>query len=140
MDPERLQRVALELADAITAREEGRQVKLPVIQRSDAADLVGVMHAQLDDAITRRDAQVGSRMACTKGCNACCKFAVVVTEGEAVAVAEYVSRPEHADVRARFEAAYPAWRAKLGDLVDRAATARSGQGDDAYAWTLEVRR
>lgn len=138
MDLERLQRVALQLADAVTAREEGKRVKLPVIQRSDAAGLIGIMHAQLDDAISRRDAAVGNRMACTKGCNACCRFAVVVTEGEAIAVAEYLSRPENADARARFEGAYPAWRAALGDLVDRTAEARSGP--EAYQWTLAVRR
>jgi hypothetical protein len=135
-DPERLQRIALELADAVTAREEGRQVKLPVIQRADAAALTNMMHAQLDDAIRRRDAQIGSRMACGKGCNACCNSPVLTTEGEAVAIAEWLR--EHADVRARFEAAYPAWRDKLGELVGQANDERTPE--ETHAWCMRVQK
>jgi Fe-S-cluster containining protein len=135
-DPERLQRVAVALADAITAREEGRRVKLPVIQRADAAGLTGMLHAELDEAIARRDAYLGNRIACTMGCNACCHTAVVVTEGEAVAVAEWLKDPAHADARARFEHAYAKWRDTLGELVDHAG---DDHGDD-ITWSTAVRR
>ncbi len=131
-DPERLQRVALALADAITAREEGKTVRLPVLQRSDAAGLTHIMHAQLDEAIADRDTQLGSRLACHKGCDACCRAAVVVTEGEAIAVAEYLKEPAHAAARARFEHAYPTWRDSVGELVDNAS--------DDPAWADEVRK
>jgi Fe-S-cluster containining protein len=117
-DPERLQRVALALAQAVDAGERGNPVKLPVIQRGDAAGLINFMHAELDDAIARRDAQMGARIACHKGCNACCASPVLISEGEAVAVAEWLREPAHADVRARFEAAYSKWREQLGDLLD----------------------
>lgn len=133
-DPERLQRVALALADAITAREEGKQVRLPVLQRSDAAGLTSIMHAQLDDVIAQRDAYLGDRLACRKGCDACCRAAVVVTEGEAIAVAEWLSQPEHADARARFEHAYPKWRDALGELVDRPV-----DDQEDLAWSAAVR-
>ena len=83
MTAERLQRVAMELADAVSERK-----KLPVVQRADAAGLVGIMHAQLDAVIADRDREIGARMACHKGCSACCVSPVLVTEGEAVAVAE----------------------------------------------------
>jgi hypothetical protein len=76
------------------------------------------MHAQLDEAIARRDAEIGDRMACHHGCNSCCNSPVLVSEGEAIAISEWLR--DRADVRARFDAAYPAWRDKLGDL---------GQGD-----------
>jgi hypothetical protein len=135
-DPERLQRVAIELADAVSAREQGRHVKLPVIQRSDAAALTNIMNEQLDDAISRRDAEIGSRMACSKGCNSCCVSPVLITEGEAVTIVEWLRQPEHADVRARFEAAFPAWRDKLGDLLARSADQRSAE--ETRAWCLEV--
>lgn len=116
-DADRLQRVALALAEAVEAGEQGKKVKLPVIQRADAAGLINMMHAQLDDAISRRDAQIGGRMACRNGCNSCCTSTVLVSEGEAIAVAEWLRQPEHADVRARYESAYPQWRDTLGELV-----------------------
>jgi Fe-S-cluster containining protein len=137
-DPERIQRVAYALAEAVAAREQGKQVKLPVIQRADAAGLIGVMHAQLDDAISRRDAQIKARIACARGCNGCCRSAVLLTEGEAVAVAEWLRQPEHADARARFDAAYPAWRDALGDLVGQAGDQRDTE--QTRAWCLLVQQ
>jgi Fe-S-cluster containining protein len=135
---ERLQRVATELAEAVDAREQGQRVKLPVVQRADAAGLIGVMHAQLDDAIARRDAQLGSRMACHMGCNACCVSPVLVTEGEAVAVAEWLKLPENAAVRARYESAYGTWRAKLGDLVAEAGAPRDAAAN--LEWCNQARQ
>lgn len=137
-DVERLQHIALALADAIAAREDGKQVKLPVIQRGDAARLMHVMHAQLDHAIAQRTEQIGERLACTMGCNACCKSPVLVTEGEAIAIVEWLRDPEHADVRARFEAAYPRWRTTLGELVDQAGDPRLP--DQTKAWCLAVQQ
>jgi Fe-S-cluster containining protein len=138
IDPERLQRVATELANAVNEREQGRQVRLPVIQRADAAALTNLMHGQLDDAIARRDSEIGSRMACSKGCNSCCVSPVLITEGEAIAIAEWLREPEHADVRARFEAAYPAWRDQLGDLLAQNADQRSAE--ETRAWCLLVQQ
>ena len=135
-DPERLQRIATQLADAVNAREEGRQVRLPVIQRADAAAFVDFMHEQLDDAISRRDAEIGSRYACGKGCGNCCTSPVLVTEGEAVAIAEWLREPEHADVRARFEAAYTKWREKVGDLLPQMPDQRDQK--ETNAWCLRV--
>jgi Fe-S-cluster containining protein len=137
-DPERLQRVATELADAVSAREQGMRVKLPVIQRADAAALTNMMHAQLDDAIARRDAQIGERMACAKGCNRCCTSPVLITDGEAIAIVEWLRQPEHADVRARFEAAYPTWRDKLGELL--AQTVEQRDPEETRAWCLLVQK
>ena len=116
-DSDRLQRVAQALAEAIDARARGKKVSLPVIQPADAAGLMGIMYAQLDDAIARRDAQIGARMACHKGCSSCCTSTVLVTEGEAVAIAEWLRLPENADARTRFDAAYAAWSEQLGDLL-----------------------
>jgi hypothetical protein len=135
-DPERLQRVATELAEAMTAREQGKQVRLPVIQRADAAGLVNFMHGQLDDAIAERDAQIGARMACAKGCNRCCASPVLITEGEAVAIVEWLREPEQAVIRARYEAAYPTWRDKLGDLVAQSGDQRNA--DETRAWCVLV--
>ncbi|MGE5185204.1 MAG: SEC-C metal-binding domain-containing protein [Acidobacteriota bacterium] len=137
-DPERLQRVALGLAEAVAARADGKRVKLPVVPQADAAGLVGMMHAQLDDAISRRDAQIGKRMACHKGCSSCCVSPVLVTEGEAVAVAEWLREPANAPVRAHFDAAYVTWRDKLGALVAEASAPRDP--DENLEWCMKAKR
>ena len=137
-DEERLQRIALELADAVSAREQGKHVKLPVIRHTDAAALTNLMNAQLDEAIARRDAEIGARMACHKGCNHCCTSPVLTTEGEAVAIVEWLREPAHADVRARFEAAYPKWRNTLGELVAQAGDSRSAQ--ETKEWGMRVQK
>jgi hypothetical protein len=136
-DPERLRRVAGELAVAIAAGDTGKRVRLPVVQPADAAGLINVMHAALDDAITRRDEQIGARMACAKGCSSCCTSTILVSEGEAVAVAEWLRQPEHAEVRARFDAAYPRWRDTLGVLVGQGSTRTS---EDTQAWLANVQQ
>ena len=132
---ERLAQVARELADAASAPPgpDGRR-RLPVIQPRDAAGLVAVMHDQLDAAIDRREvaaAQQRMTIACKRGCNACCTTPVVVGEHEALAVAEWLRDPEHAPVRAAYEAAYPGWRAALGPLVEQIVEA--GASDQARA-------
>jgi hypothetical protein len=106
---ERLAQIARELADAASAAPgpDGRR-RLPVIQPRDAAGLVAVMHEQLDGAIDRREAAAQHQqmtIACKRGCNACCTTPVVVGEHEALAVAEWLRLPAHADVRAASEAA-----------------------------------
>lgn len=120
---ERLAEVAQELAAAASAAPgpDGRR-RLPVVQPRDAAGLVEIMHAQLDAAIERREAAAAQQqiaIACKRGCNACCTTPVVVGEHEALAVAEWLRLPAHAEVRARYEAAYPRWRAALGSLIEK---------------------
>lgn len=136
-DPERLQRVALSLAQAVEANEQGKKVRLPVIQRADAAGLTNMMHAQLDEVIAQRDVQIGGRMACARGCNSCCTSTVLVSEGEAIAVAEWLREPAHADVRARYEAAYPQWRDTLGELIGKASTRES---EGTHGWLEKVQQ
>src|SRR5512135_158518 len=136
--PERLQRVAIDLAEAVAARAEGKRVKLPVVQRADAAGLIGMMHAQLDEAIATRDAQIGKRMACHKGCSSCCVSPVLVTEGEAVAVAEWLRDPANHAVRAHFDAEYMTWSGKLGELVAEASEPRGS--DENLEWCMKAKR
>lgn len=136
-DPERLQRVAKSLADAINAGASGKKVKLPVIQRADAAGLIDMLHAQLDDAIARRDTEIGDRLACHKGCSACCRSSVLVTEGEAVAIAEWLRDPAHASERANFETRFVEWRERIGDLFGGGET---GDPDAHREWMANVQR
>lgn len=128
-DPERLQQVAAKLGMAIVEAERtGRRVRLPVVQPGDAAGLTMAMHEALDDAIDERGAQAaaeGLTIACSAGCSACCVSPVLVTEGEAVTVAEWLALPENASVRARFLRAYRDWRAGIADVLEPLTTASS---------------
>lgn len=136
-DRDRLDVVAQSIVDAVRAKARGATVALPVIQPADAAALTTIMHEQLDEAISRRDAEIGERMACYKGCNSCCVSPVLVTEGESVAIAEWLKAPENAAVRAAFEAAYVGWRDAIGDLAGQGETA----DQDAHrAWMTQVLR
>lgn len=124
-DVQRLGDVAEQLGKAI--RSEGR-VRLPVVQPADAAGLVMVMNTELDDAIDERTqaaTAAGHHIACSAGCSSCCVAPVLVTEGEAVTVAEWLKLPANAAVRERFVAAYPVWRQGLGASVDAIHRART---------------
>jgi Fe-S-cluster containining protein len=127
-DPERLARVANQLGEAVREAEQGGRVRLPVIQPSDAAGLVMVMHDELDQAIDERAAAAaaaGHHIACSAGCSSCCVAAVLVTEAEAVTVAQWLSEPENAATRAAFRSRYPAWRAALGSSINAIHEART---------------
>jgi Fe-S-cluster containining protein len=137
-DPERLGQVAAQLGAAI---REGGRVRLPVLQHADVAGIVMVMHAHLDEAVDERGAQAaaaGQHIACSAGCSSCCVSPLMVTEGEAVTVAEWLSLPEHADVRAQFLAAYPAWKAGIGDTAQ--ALQRAQTDEERRAAAIELKR
>lgn len=136
-DLERLERVTEQLGAAIREARAGRRVKLPVIQPADAAGLVMIMHDQLDAAIGERTAEAareGHVIACAPGCAACCAAPVVVSEAEAVAVAEWLAdQPELRDQLAR---AYPAWRAGAGALAAKLETVRDPDKHEALVREL----
>lgn len=140
-DLERLQRVAGELGAAINEPERGARVRLPVVQRADAAGLMMVMHDALDEAIADRAkaaAADGHHIACAVGCNACCTSPVLVGEAEAVTVAEWLAAPEHAEVRARFTRAYREWKVGAGAATGALRVARAK--DEQRAAALEYKR
>lgn len=134
-DPERLSRVADQLGTAVRDR-----VRLPVLQSADAAGLVMVMHAQLDDAIDERSAiaaSQGHHIACSAGCSSCCVAPVLVTEGEAVTVAEWLKLPDNAEVCARFTTMYPVWRRGIGSTAE--AMHRATTDEERRAAAIELK-
>jgi Fe-S-cluster containining protein len=140
-DPERLSRVAGEIGKAVQAAGHGLRVRLPVIQSADAAGLVMVMHAELDNAIEERSAAAaaeGQYIACSAGCSSCCVSPLLVTEGEAVTVAEWLKLPANAEVRAHFIAAYPAWRQRIGATAQ--AIERATTDEERRAAAIELKR
>lgn len=137
--PERLARVAAELGVAIRQARAGERVRLPVIQVAEAAGLVMVMHAKLDAVIAERSAEAATRglaIACSAGCSACCASPLLVSEGEAVAVAAWLG--EQPEVRARFAAAYPAWNRAVGTAGAALEQARTDGARHAAAKQLRA--
>jgi hypothetical protein len=59
------------------------------------------------------------KIACGPGCNACCGNFVRCSLPEALLVADWLDEPEHHEVRARFLAKLPAWRAAGGEELQR---------------------
>ena len=139
-DPERLQGIANALGAAVRDATAGKRVRLPVIAAEDAAGLVMVMHAQLDAAITAREAEAaaqGLKIACGPGCSACCTSPVLVSEAEAVTVAAWLA--DHPEIHAQFAAAYPAWKRAVGPSSDAIARARNDDERMAAARELRMR-
>jgi Fe-S-cluster containining protein len=144
LDRERLLRVAEALAAAASApaRTAANKRRLPVVTAADAAGLVELLHHQLDEAIEQRgvDAErLGMKIACARGCNACCTTPVVVGEHEAIAVARWLRQPDHAPIRERFLARYPAWRAALGALIEEVAQAPDEDAREARGVAYRAR-
>ncbi|MCB9562921.1 MAG: SEC-C domain-containing protein [Kofleriaceae bacterium] len=123
-----------ETLQALTDAAAGRRA-LPVVRPVDAEAACHRFHAQIDrGTAVRADAvaAAGRTIACGAGCDACCASVPRVLAAEAVTIARWLAAPDHADARAGFEAAYPTWRARLGDLLDAAAAATAA-GDVAAA-------
>ncbi len=140
-DPERLGNVAGELGAAIRDRQEGKRVRLPVLQRADVAGLTMVLHAELDAAIDERSARaaaMGLTIACNAGCSSCCVSPVLVPEGEAITAAEWLALPENAAVRAGYERRYGTWFRTLG-AATVAAFPKATTSDAFHAAAVEVK-
>jgi hypothetical protein len=63
--------------------------------------------------------QAGRTIACAERCNHCCANVIAVYEPEALRVADWLAAPENAQARAHFAAAYPRWKAAVGDGPER---------------------
>ena len=129
-DPARLSAVAGALREAARKIDSGQRVRLPVIKTADAAGISFAMMAEFDAAITERTAHIARDnfvLACHKGCNSCCYPPVVVSESEAVMVAEWLSLPANAEVRARFLANLPQWRRAVGDASAAVIAAKTAE-------------
>jgi Fe-S-cluster containining protein len=92
------------------------------VGEGDAEAIAEALSEEFDFGVQRRAefaAAQGMRMACSAGCNRCCTIAVVVYRPEALRIARWLDRPENSTVREAFLAAYPAWRERMGDDIDK---------------------
>ncbi|HMG21314.1 MAG TPA: hypothetical protein VK607_08365 [Kofleriaceae bacterium] len=104
-------------AYATGERRFGRRVSL-----EDAARIAGRLQDEVDRGVDARAEMIaaqGWEVACKRGCNNCCEEPIMIFRPEAARVARWLDRPENAEVRAAFRAAYPAWRDRQGDTPAR---------------------
>lgn len=136
-DDARLDALVQELASGRLPRD---------ITADETADLAARMQTEIDRGVAARDellAAKGATLACKRGCCGCCEEPIMVHRPEAARVARWLAEPAHADARAAFLAAYPGWRARVGDmLVALSATYANDPGSyrDAHvaAWAKGV--
>lgn len=92
------------------------------VTSDDAVAIAEALADEFDEGCAERAALAqaqGMQMACSAGCNGCCTIVVVVYLPEALRIARWLDEPENAEARARFLAAYPAWRERLGEDVEQ---------------------
>ena len=116
-----LERLVQELASdpgyATGDRKFPRRVSL-----DEAAQIAGKLHDEVDRGVEARAQMIAAQgwtVACQRGCNNCCEEPIMVHRPEAARVARWLDRPENAEARAAFRAAYPAWRDRMGDTTAR---------------------
>jgi Fe-S-cluster containining protein len=102
----------------------------------DGVDIAAAFAAEFDEGVTmraRHAASQGMQIACKAGCNACCTIQVVVYAPEAQRIAHFLNQPQNAALREAFLAAYPVWRAQIGDGPERlAAVGKDPARKDEY--------
>jgi hypothetical protein len=139
---ERAHRILSEIGEAID-----RKRRLPVVRPADAEAVCNLFHADVDRGTAARAtaaAAAGHPVACHDGCSQCCNNIPAVFAGEVVTIVRWLDRPENAAARAGFLARYPAWFARVADLIagwEAATAARDVDGATAaatQAWHRQV--
>lgn len=101
------------------------QKKFPRKLRLDeVADLATFVQDQVDKGVDARAeaiARTDNALACKRGCNGCCEEPIMIFGPEAARVWQWLERPANKEVRRLFLAAYPAWKAQIGDTVEALA-------------------
>jgi len=126
VDDERMAALMEDLAEAADQLARREPVRLPAVHPAEAATLARALHGEMDRGVEARDAAIadsGHRVACGRGCSACCEIVIMTYEPEAQAVARWLARPEQRAARAHFADAYPGWRAaaEVGEAAAEAA-------------------
>ncbi|HEY2747040.1 MAG TPA: SEC-C metal-binding domain-containing protein [Polyangia bacterium] len=111
------------------ARDRGRELALCA-----ASDGAAAVDEVLRVFLPLVESRGEHRIACGEGCSACCANFVRCSVPEAMAAAAWLQEPAQAEVRARFEAKLPAWRARAGaGEVAALETHLDAHGDGARA-------
>lgn len=117
----RLNELLTELASDPAYATGKKKVPRPV-SVDDAVTIAAGLQGEVDQGVEARSVQIaaqGMALACKVGCNGCCQEPIMVFRPEAVAVVRYLRRHEHAAALEAFLAAYPAWKAAVGDTPQK---------------------
>ncbi len=108
------------------------------LAEEEAAEIADALAGEVDLGVAARDRAAGDqKIACARGCNACCEELIMVWQPEALAVARFLEQPESAAAREHFLSAYPSWREAVGDAPKRQARAYAA-GDSARVVELHI--
>jgi len=116
-EAERLNKLVAELASEPDYALGKRKFPTPV-SLADAETIAEGLQDEVDNGVAAREAAIAKQdlvLACKRGCNGCCEEPIMIFRPEAVRVVRWLKRPEHAEAREAFLAAYPAWKARVGD-------------------------
>jgi hypothetical protein len=146
VDADRFRLLMDELAADVKYAIGERPFPHPITDADAVAVMEGIYEAIDQGAAIRERKAAESRLtiACSPGCAWCCEQPVLVWLPDAMVVARFLERPENAEARAQFLAAYPAWRAAVGDSHQRAIDAAAAQDGDGFmrahreAWSKRV--
>lgn len=115
------------------ARDRGRELALRA-----AADGAAAVDDVLRVFLPLVESRGEHRIACGEGCSACCANFVRCSVPEAMVVADWLREEAQAEVRARFFAKLPAWRARAGApalaALEAHLDAHGGGARDGAAW------
>jgi len=114
----------------------GRRAYPRTITLPDALGVIGRLFAEVDRGVAARADMAragGVTIACRRGCNACCAEPILVLLPTALAVATWLAQPDRAEARAAFLAAYPVWRAAVGDTLDQLSDLAAGGAREEQA-------
>lgn len=109
--------LAADLEGYATHRKFPRRVQL-----QEAAEVAAFLQQQVDSGVEVRAAAIArssAKLACTRGCNGCCEEPIMVFRPESARVGHWLAQPENVAARDAFLAAYPDWKARIGDLADK---------------------
>jgi hypothetical protein len=101
------------------------------VSLADADAIAGGLQDEVDRGVTAREAAIaaqGQVLACKRGCTGCCEEPIMVLRPEAARVARWLKQPEHAEARAAFVAAYPAWKERVGGTPAKLSALYAGDG------------
>lgn len=130
LDEARLGRLVTELGSDPRYASGSRRFPLAVSD-AEAVAIAAGFSDECDAGVAERARlaeRQGLRIHCHAGCSSCCSVLVMAFRPETLRIAAFLREPEQAAAREGFLARFPAWRAAVGDLPERAA-ARFVSGD-----------
>jgi Fe-S-cluster containining protein len=103
------------------------------VSPADAIEIAAALAEELDDgarARAQKAEQQGMQIACDIGCHRCCTVVVTAYQPEILRITQFLSQPENAAERKGFLDRYAAWRAAVGDEVEKLPTVMASTRQD----------